>query len=106
MPKLHPVDELADVRAELARLRLRAAQLRAQILRQPDLAVTGRFVQARVTLHHDLVLDPALLPPEIAADPRYLRVRQRWSVQCTATAPATTIRPGWPIRRDSSAALH
>lgn len=95
-----PADELADVRAELARLRLREAQLRALILKDPDLASQGRFARVTVCFHRDRVFDPAVLPHEIRTDPRYFRDRQHWSIQCHDTPQQMGTRPGWPIRRD------
>jgi len=106
MSKPSPADELAETLAELARLRLRAARLRARIVTNPDQGLTGRFARAEVTLRQDRVFDPGLLPPEIRDDPRYLRDRSRWTVHCVASVTSASPRPGWPIRRDGAAALH
>jgi len=106
MPKLHPADELADLRTEIARLRLRETQLRRAILAAPDLCAGGRFARAEATLHCDHVLDPSLLPPEIRDDPRFYRTRHRWSIHCLTAARPAGPRPGWPIRREASTPLH
>ncbi len=107
MSRQAPADELADTLAELARLRLRAAQLRARIVDNPDLGATGRFARAEVALRQERVFDPSLLPPEIREDPRFQRDRQHWTVRCHPAAPAAHgPRPGWPIRRDAGRSLH
>ena len=106
MPKQPPADELAETLAELARLRLRARHLRAQILKNPDLGATGRFARAEVVQQHDRIFDPNLLPREIRDDPRYLRDHHHWTVHCHPIPRPADPRPGWPIRRDTGAALH
>lgn len=106
MPRQSPADDLAETLADLARLRLRAARLRALIAGNPDLGATGRFARAEVRFRQDKVFDPALLPPDIRNDPRYLRAHDHWTVHCTAVPRTPDPRPGWPIRRDSATALH
>jgi len=105
VPKLAAADELSDIRAELARLRLREAQLHRLIVNDPDLGAQGRYARVTVCLHQTMAFDPALLPAEVRTDPRYLRPRAHWALHCHPAPLATGPRPGWPIRREA-ALLH
>jgi hypothetical protein len=99
-------DELAEIRAEIARLRLREAALRAAILKAPDTVAEGRWTRVEVAERRLSVFDPARLPAEIRDDPRYWRERVTTAVLCHAAAPRA-LRPGWPIRRaEAAAAMH
>lgn len=99
-------DELAEIRAEIARLRLREAALRAAIVKAPDALAEGRWTKVEVAERRLRVFDPARLPAAIRDDPRYWRERVTVAVLCHAAAPRGP-RPGWPIRRvEGPAALH
>ena len=105
MHALSPADELAKIRAEIARLKTREAALRAQFLRQPGVKAQGRWARVEVFETRQTRFNPALLPDEIRRDPRYHEERLVQSVRCLPAALTVTLRPGWPIRRDG-VALH
>jgi hypothetical protein len=100
MHDLSPADELAEIRAELARLRLRQAALRAQILRNPADHALGRWNRVEVVEHRLSRFTPALLPDSIRQDPRYQAEHLVQSLHCRPVTQSVTLRPGWPIRRD------
>lgn len=104
MKGLSPADELAEIRAEIARLRLRETALKAAFLQHPLNLLTGRWTRVEIREEHSRVFDPALLPPDIRADPRFCRAKVVQVVQTFPLPPAAK-RPGWPIRRDG-VALH
>ena len=105
MNGLNPADELADIRAEIARLRLREAALKTAFLLRPGNLLTGRWNRVEIREQHSSILDPALLPRAIREDPRFCRAKL---VQIVHTLPLALPlqpsgpRPGWPIRRDPS----
>lgn len=100
MPRLTPADELAEIRAEIARLKLREAQLKDRLLHTPLAARTGRWHRAEVQEVTTRRFDPALLPAHIRDDPAYWRDRPHLAVHTHALPPKSTPpRPGWPIRR-------
>lgn len=105
MHHLSPADELAELRAEIARLKAREAALRRQFLRQPDQGCLGRWSRVEVVESRQQRFNPALLPPEIRNDPRYCEERVVTVVRCLPAPLLITLRPGWPIERDS-VALH
>jgi hypothetical protein len=105
MYALSPADELAEIRAEIARLKTREAALRATFLRHPAVKTQGRWARVEVVETRQTRFNPALLPDEIRRDPRYLEERLVQSVRCLPAALTVTLRPGWPIRRDG-VALH
>lgn len=108
MALLSPADELAEIRLEMLRLRKREAVLRRQILNDPEAHTLGRWhrIEVEVEEHQTMVFDISLLPDKIRNDHRYLRVKQVFSLHCLPMALARPLRPGWPIRRDFSTALH
>jgi len=100
MHRLSPADELAEIRAEIARLKLREAQLRDRLMKSPLATLIGRFHRVEITHSHSSVFDPALLPDHIRNDPAYWRDRAQTVVRTMPLAPKTAPpRPGWPIRR-------
>jgi len=106
MHHLSPVDELAEIRAEIARLKQREATLRDLILTAPSGSLTGRWHRVEVIEHRVRMFDPALLPAAIRENPAFWRerVQSRVSTFALQTRPP---RPGWPIRRgDDRAAMH
>lgn len=106
MHKLSAADELAETRAEIARLKLREAALRQAILAGEP--VLGRWHRVEVTEHQLRIFDAALLPPKVRDNPAYWRERLTQVVKCLPVqAKAVGERPGWPIQRaPQGAALH
>lgn len=105
MNKLRAADELADLRAEIARLCLREREVRSALLQAPVAERQGCWTRVEVTRIVREVLDPSLLPETIREDPRYLRATSEDVVQCLPLPPAPRQpRPGWPIRRDAACA--
>lgn len=98
---MHPIaaaDELAEIRADIARLQSREAELRAALLvATPDM-LTGRWHRVEVTEQRVRQFNPALLPKEIRENPAFWKESLRTVVR---TVPVQTrgSRPGWPIRR-------
>lgn len=105
MHRLSLADELAEVRAEIARLKLRESALRAHFLRHPQEDALGRWHRVEVVESRSLRFAPALLPDHIRQDPRFLQERLVQSVRCLPAPMTTTLRPGWPIPR-SMANMH
>lgn len=98
MHSLSPADELADLRADIARLKLLEAALRAKILASPDTQAIGRWHRIEVLETKARVFDAKLLPAAIRDDPRFYRDRVTQTVRCLAVEAK---RHGWPIQRDS-----
>ncbi len=69
MSSLHPVDELAEVRAQLLRLQAREHELITGFLRG-DHGLAGLFHQAEVRTTRRRVFAQDQLPPGILNDPR------------------------------------
>ena len=107
MHRLSPADELAAIRAEIARLKRREAELRQAILHDPDCATTGRWHRIEVTVSRARVFDAQLLPAAIRGDPRYRRERVTTYVRCLPVevcAPAPP--PGRTGLRHMEGAMH
>lgn len=102
MHPIAPADELAEIRAEIARLQSREAELRAAILAAPGEGVTGRWHRIEVTEQKVRQFDPSLLPEAIRSNPAYWRDSLRMVVR-TLPLQARGPRPGWPIRRNGQA---
>lgn len=68
IPNLHPVDELALLRAEIRRLEEREAKLRALLLR-PGAHLRGGIAQAEVKTTRRRTFLRDLLPATILSDP-------------------------------------
>lgn len=100
MPNLALADELAEIRAEIARLRLREAAIRAHVLRQPDQVATGRWTRVEVVQREEWRLIPDRLPEAIRQDPAYLERRVVTALRCLPAPASLGNRPGWPIQRD------
>lgn len=99
-------DELAEIRAEIARLKLREAALRDRILAAPVAARLGRWHRAEVSDHLVRRFDLSLLPAAISENPAFWRETVQTRV-ATIALTGRTARPGWPIRRgDGRAAVH
>lgn len=110
MHSIAPADELAELRAEIARLKTREAQLRAALLAAPPEGLGGRWHRVEVSQHRIRQFDPLLLPAAIRENPAFWRERVQTNVR-TVPVQASNPRPGWPIRRtppkpDAGAAMH
>lgn len=106
MHHLSPADELAEIRAEIARLKQRETALRDLLLSAPAARLIGRWHRVEVTDHLVRSFDTALLPPAIRDNPAYWRERLQTRVS-THVIQSRSPRPGWPIQRGSDgAALH
>lgn len=100
MHRLTPADELAEIRAEIARLRLREAQLKERLAQAPLAARTGRWNRVEVEEMTTRHFDPALLPPSIRDNPVHWTERVHLAVRAVPIpAKSAPPRPGWPIRR-------
>lgn len=100
---MHPIaaaDELAEIRAEIARLKTREAALRDSLLAAPPETLTGRWHRVEVTEQRVRQFDATLLPATIRDDPSYWRERVQMTVR-TLPVQARLPRPGWPIRRNA-----
>lgn len=68
-----PADELAEIRAEIARLRAREGELREILLRDAAMPKIGRFHTVDLVTSRQRIFDPRLLPEAIRLDPAYTR---------------------------------
>lgn len=82
MPSLNPADELASLRAEIARLRARERALCDALAVAPPDARTGQWVRADVAMRSIRLFDHRLLPPEIRENPLYWCERHAVEVSC------------------------
>lgn len=107
MQKLNTADELAEIRAEIARLQAREARICAAFLAGSAQPVSGRWSRIEAQTCHEHAFDPSLLPPSIAENPRYWKLRVTQIVR-TLPLQSVAVRPGWPIHRegDARAGLH
>ena len=96
MHSLSPADELADLRVDIARLKLLEVALRAKILASPDTQAIGRWHRIEVLETKARVFDAKLLPATVRDDPRFYRDRITQIVRCL---PVEANRPGWPVQQ-------
>lgn len=89
MPSLTPADELASVRAELARLKARERALCDALVAAPACARSGRWARAEISTRSIRLFDHRLLPVEIRDDPLFWRERQSVEVVCHPIDVAT-----------------
>ena len=75
MTPTNPADELAEIRAEIARLKQREAELRMAYFATPDLPKIGRMHKVELVTRRRIVFEARLLPAEIRNDPTYIRER-------------------------------
>ncbi len=68
-----PADELAEIRAEIARLRIREGELREILLRDAEMPKVGRMHKVDLVTQRHRIFDPRLLPEDIRLDPAYTR---------------------------------
>lgn len=82
-----PADELAELRAEIARLRAREGALREAYLRDAALPRIGRWHKVELVTQRQRVFEPRLLPEAIRLDPTYSREKVK-RVLRTSRKPA------------------
>lgn len=99
MHALSPADELADIRAEIARLKLREQTLRDGFIKAPNAENYGRWTRVEVTVTQKSRFDASLLPEVIRNDPAYFRQSSCHIVRCYPAQPTLVQRAGWPIQR-------
>lgn len=106
MRRLAPADKLAEIRAEITRLRARADQIETAIIRTPGLRDHGASHLAEVTETRTTEFDPALLPDSLRHDPQFQQEVVRQEVVLIPVKPQPMpLRPGWPIRRNAEGSL-
>lgn len=99
MHTLSPADELSDIRAEIARLKLREQVLRDGFVHHPNAELIGRWTRVEVTVTQKSRFDWSLLPDVIRNDPTYFRQATTHIVRCFPATPMPLVRAGWPIQR-------
>lgn len=98
MMKFGLADDLADIRAEIARLREREAALQAAILSFEGPVPEGRWHRVERIERREMVFDKDRLPERVRDNPRFWSEKVTQSVRCLPIRPQLD-RPGWPIRR-------
>lgn len=97
----HPADELAEIRAEIARLRLREGQLRHLMLQGPPDLRSGRWFQVEMRETVSRKLDPARLPDALRHDPAIYCESRRTVLHCRANLLSSALMPGpWRPAQD------
>ena len=91
-------DELAETRAEIARLKEREAALEAAVHASDGTVPDGREYRVAVITRRQVDFDEALLPPDVRNNPNYWRERVSARVECTPLE-GNKRRAGWPIQR-------
>lgn len=79
---IHPADELAEIRAEIRRLKAREAALRKGFL-SGHTPTAGAFHRVRVVTSQRKVLLRDKLPLHITSDPQYFEMRKTPSIRVT-----------------------
>ncbi|ADE84978.1 hypothetical protein [Rhodobacter capsulatus] len=100
-----PADELAEIRAEIARLRAREGALREILLRDAAMPKIGRFHTVDLVTSRQRIFDPRLLPEEIRLDPAYTREKVTRVLRATRKGPAQAADSADPPAPDPRAAL-
>lgn len=85
---LDPADELAEIRAEMARLKTRAEELRMGFITRVELPRVGQRHRVEVMVQKAQIFDAKLLPAEIRNDRRFLRTRITRIVNTVPLDPA------------------
>jgi len=93
MPSLTPADELASVRAEIARLKARERALCDALMTGPACARDGRWTRIEIASRQIRLFDHRLLPAEIRDDPLFWRERQSVEVLCHPIEGEATALP-------------
>ncbi|TKD17877.1 hypothetical protein FBT96_12050 [Rhodobacter capsulatus] len=82
-----PADEVAEIRAEIARLRAREGALREILLRDAEMPKIGRFHTVDLVTSRQRIFDPRLLPEAIRLDPAYTREKVTRVLRATRKGP-------------------
>lgn len=97
MHKIGLADELAELRAEMSRLKEREAALEAAVHACDGTVPDGRNSRVQVVTRRQTEFDPALLPREVRENPRYWREQLNTRVECTPIQ-GRMARAGWPLQ--------
>lgn len=85
---LDPADELAEIGAEMARLKARAEELRMGFITCGDMPRVGQRHRVEVMVQKAQIFDAKLLPAQIRNDSRFLRTRIMRIVKTIPVDPA------------------
>ncbi len=100
-----PADDLADVRAELARLRSREQALVDLLLARPELREAGQNCRVELDFVEEPLLRTEALPSDLQNNPALWRKVLRPVLSCHPARPlAEPRRPGWPMQRSGGSA--
>jgi hypothetical protein len=99
-PAPHPTDELAGVRAKIARLRLREGQLRRAIVALPKAERHGRWFHVDIKHSTRAQLNMSGLPPSVLDDPGLYAEISRAVLHCRAIPLSNLILPGQSFGRE------
>jgi hypothetical protein len=94
-------DELARVRADIARLKAREQVLRTALLAAPEAGRIGRWARVEVIERQIRLFDHRLLPEVLRTDPRYWRERPVTELRCLpveARGPSHWVPPARPAQ--------
>ena len=102
---IHPADELADIRAAIARLKAREAALRAAFLRDPVAPLSGAEYEVVIRRQARRVFLRERLPPAILARPdlwetrhaQQITLRKRRASRVPDRAPDEDFEPFEPF---------
>ena len=95
-----PTDELAELGADMSRLKLLMAVLRTKMLAAPETQPIGRWHRIELQEIKSCVLDAKLLSDDMRNDPE---IPGDVVSQVLPVLPVGSNRPGWPIQRDNRA---
>jgi hypothetical protein len=82
-----PADELAQIRAEIARLRAREGALCEGLLRTAALPKIERMHRVDLVTTRQRIFDPRLLPEDVRLDPAYTREKITRVLRATRKPP-------------------
>jgi hypothetical protein len=94
MHLIPPADELAEIRAEIARLRAREGELREILLRDTAMPKVGRMHKVDLVTNRQRIFDPRLLPEGIRLDPAYTREKVTRVLRASRKPPLGLTNPG------------
>lgn len=106
MQHLCPVDELHEIRLEIAKLQAREKALVQHFLRDTDAPKTGRYAKVEVVRERHLVFDADLMPENLRYNANFHREQEVQFVRVQPLPMSLSSRPGWPMRREPQTALH
>ncbi|MCI2398856.1 hypothetical protein [Aliiroseovarius subalbicans] len=98
MRNIHPVEELAEIRAEMRQLKAREAELRRYFLSEAAPACEGPFHRVDIRRQRARVFDKTRLPQVILSDPRFYKDRVSDVVKVQpvmAHTPLPGLSDGW-----------